>query len=350
VEIVAGRQIVASDLQPHPNLRMYCIAPRGAWDFLWRLPKWMRMRPPGVLVTTSNDIAVWVLLWRRLLRMRSAVVVTQHLAISGPRTGARGLRRLKLECVRCAMRLGFPTADAIVAVSAAVAADMCAELGLPASAIRVIHNPIVAAGHSTRIVPARPRPDAWPFAQDGVPVVIFVGRLSQEKRLDLLFAAFLQVRAQHPVRLLVVGDGGMAVPLRGWIMAHGVDAECQLVGRVADVLPWIQHSDVLALPSDYEGFGNVLVEAMQCATQIVATDCPSGPAEILDHGRYGQLVPVGDPQALGEALLSSLAGRFHVDPRALLGRAAEFSIDRAVDAYVEVFTSVSGRSEPAYVR
>jgi len=90
----------------------------------------------------------------------------------------------------------------------------------------------------------------------------------------------------------------------------------------------------------------VLVEAMQCATQIVATDCPSGPAEILDHGRFGQLVPVGDAPALAVALQRSLDGSFRVERNVLLARAAEFSIDRAVDAYTRVFTAVQSRAVP----
>lgn len=340
VQIVAGRLLVPATSVDEVR----CIAPRGAGQFLWRLPGWIRQNRPSVIVTTSNDVAVWLLLLRRWLGADTAVVVTQHLAISGPRLASRGLRRLKLAGIRWAMARLLPSADAIVAVSAAVAADMRAELGLDGVPIEVIHNPIV--GVAERAAADLPCPEAWPFPHDGVPVLVFVGRLAPEKRLDLLFAAFLQSRAARSVRLLVLGTGPIARELEQWRRHAGVEQDCVLLGQVHDVLPWIANSDVLVLPSDYEGFGNVLVEAMQCATQIVATDCPSGPAEILDHGRFGQLVPVGDAPALAVALQRSLDGSFRVERKVLLARAAEFSIDRAVDAYTRVFTAVQSRAVP----
>lgn len=344
VRIVAGRLEGAAPCVDE----VHFIAPSGAWQFLWRLLGWIRRNRPAVIVTTSNDVAVWVLLWRRWLYADAEVIVTQHLAISGPRLVARGVRRVKLACIRWAMARLLPSADAIVAVSAAVAADMRAELGLDGISIDVIHNPIVAVADAA--APDLPCPEAWPFPRDGVPVLVFVGRLAPEKRLDLLFAAFMQVRATLPVRLLVLGAGPIAAQLEQWRQDAGVGIDCRLMGQMQDVLPWIANSDILVLPSDYEGFGNVLVEAMQCATQIVATDCPSGPAEILDHGRFGQLVAVGDAAALAVALRRSLDGSFRVERDALLARSAEFSIDRAVDAYERVFTAKEKRVPPSFQR
>lgn len=338
IEIVAGRVVTSSGAVSE----VHCIAPRGAWQFLLRLPFWMRKRRPALVVTTSNDVAVWVLLCRRLLAPDVPVVVTQHLAVSGPRRTARGMRRLKLDAMRWLMCVVYPAADVIIAVSEAVALDMRAELGLPDGRVRVIHNPIVGPLHDAGELRVLPRPAKWPFPLDGTPVVIFVGRLSAEKRIDLLLSAFLQVKATRPVRLLIVGEGGLADFAGEWAQEHALAQDFQMVGRVDDALPWIQHSDVLALPSDYEGFGNVLVEAMQCGTQIVATDCPSGPAEILCQGKYGQLVPVGNSNALAAALTASLDGSFHVETEELLRRAADFSVDRAVDAYAQVFNRLRG--------
>lgn len=338
VQIVAGRLLVpASSVD-----EVRCIAPLGAWEFLWRLPGWIRKNRPSVIVTTSNDVAVWLLLWRRWLGTDAAVVVTQHLAISGPRLAAGGVRRLKLACIRWAMARLLPSADAIVAVSAAVAADMRLELSLDGVPIEVIHNPIVSAADSG--APDLPLPEAWPFPRDDVPVLVFAGRLAPEKRLDLLFAAFLKIRATRPIRLLVLGAGPLAAQIEQWRQDAAVENDCRLMGAVRDVLPWIANSDVLALPSDYEGFGNVLVEAMQCATQVVATDCPSGPAEILEHGQFGQLVNVNDATELAAAVERSLNGSIRVEREALLTRAAEFSIERAVEAYEGVFTAARRRA------
>lgn len=333
VEMVAGRTMI--ERQGPPAVQY--IAPRGTWQFMWRVLVWMRQTQPEILVTTSSDVAVWMLLWRRWLSTSTAVVVTQHQAVSGPLNSAVGLRRIKLRFLRQAMRRLLPAADAIVAVSAAVAADMCKELGLPPVKIRVIHNPVVQTESADAFNTGHRRPSNWPYPLDDVPTLIFVGRLSVEKRLDLLLDAFLQVRAARDVRLIVLGDGPMRETFAQWIQQYDIGAVCRMLGHVEDVLPWIQHSNVLALTSDYEGFGNVLVEAMLCGTQIVATDCPSGPSEVLQAGVYGQLVPVGDALAVAAAVLRILNGSFLVDPQTLRRRASEFTVKRATDDYVEVF-------------
>jgi glycosyltransferase involved in cell wall biosynthesis len=227
----------------------------------------------------------------------------------------------------------LPRADAILAVSHAVAADLARELELDVRSVEVIHNPIV-----TREFPRlMQEPILWPWADDLEPTVVFVGRLSPEKRLDLLLDA-LALLGGDQARLLVLGTG----PLEGWLRTEvrirGLGEKCILVGYQANPLPWIRRSDLLVLQSDYEGFGNVLVEAMACGTQVVATDCPNGPSEILDGGTYGQLVPCGDAAALGAAIRRSLNGVFAVPPAILQERASEFSLERAAQSYRRVMS------------
>ncbi|HYG04845.1 MAG TPA: glycosyltransferase [Stenotrophomonas sp.] len=343
VRIVAGRHAGG----PGDEGDVRCIAPAGAVQFLWRLPGYIRRHQPEVVMTTSNDVAVWLLACRRWAFPRTRVVVSQHLSISGPRLSAKGLRRMKLEAIRWTMRWAFRKADALVAVSAGVAKDMHDELGLQGCNIEVIYNPVVDGGEAA--APEVPKPIAWPFDLDDVPVIVFAGRLAPEKRLDLLLRAFTRVRAARPARLLVLGEGEMSAELRAGVEAAGIGSDCAMPGRVDDIAPWLKRSALLVLPSDYEGFGNVLVEAMQAGTQVVATDCPSGPAEILAGGVYGQLVPVGDAQALAAAILASLDRRFHVPVEALRRRAQEFSIARSRQAYERVLHAVLSR-EPVSLR
>ena len=102
--------------------------------------------------------------------------------------------------------------------------------------------------------------------------------------------------------------------------------------------------DILILPSDYEGFGNVLVEALACGTQVIATDCPHGPAEILENGKYGQLVPVDDSLALAQAIERTLLKDFYVPAQTLKRRASEFNLERAASAYLRVILEASIKS------
>ncbi len=335
--IIAGRALGGPG---HPDEVQY-RAPRGALEFLLRLPLLVARHKPSVLCTTSNDVAIWLLAWRRWLFPGTAIVAAQHLSLSAPRTEASGLRRLKLVLIRHGMRCMLPKAEAVVAVSEGVASDLSKELGIERAAIHVIYNPLAEDGaHSEATPEARV---TWPFQDDHVPVIAFAGRLVRVKRLDLLLGAFLEVLKVRPAHLLVLGDGPASDMLKQAIKAAGVEHMCALPGRVIDIRPWLIRSAVLVLPSDYEGFGNVLVEAMLCGTQVVSTDCPSGPAEILEHGRFGQLVPVGDRDALTQALLASLAGTFRVPAEVLRKRGGQFSINKARDAYAKVFEGARRR-------
>jgi glycosyltransferase involved in cell wall biosynthesis len=111
----------------------------------------------------------------------------------------------------------------------------------------------------------------------------------------------------------------------------GIADDVALLGYVPNPFSYMAHAAVFVLSSIYEGFGNVLVEALACGCPVVSTDCPSGPAEILDHGKFGLLVPVGDAVALADAICSTLDAP--PDPHKLQERAIIFSVDRAVDQY-----------------
>lgn len=315
------------------------VAPRGAWQLLLRLPWLIRRARPAIVVTTANDLAIWIVFWQRLLYPGTAVVIAQHLALSAPRKKARGSARCKREVIGWLMRFATPAAQAVVAVSEALARDMEEELGLPVAQVRVIHNPITRKACSAPILPDQ----AWPFPDDGIPVFIYAGRLSPEKRLDLLWEAFVLLRQTHRARLLVLGQGKEGGGLAGWAAASALQDDVALPGRVEDVLPWMVRSTALVLCSDYEGFGNVLVEAMHCGIQVVATDCPHGPAEVLGEGRYGQLVPVGDAAALAQALRNVVEGNGHVPAQTLRARADAFSIETACQAYLDVFSAARSR-------
>lgn len=334
VRIVAGQVNKHFCGQLPPGVSLIEIAPNGPAQFPFGLLKCLIREPPDCVFTTSNDVACLMVILRRIAFRRLRVVVTQHLSLSGPLRHSHGPARTKLLLVRTAMRLLLPSSDGIIAVSHQVATDLCHELALNRGCVNVIYNPIVTPGFEDMMH----QQCAWPWPNDSVPVIVFVGRLSHVKRIDLLLAAYRNIRRDMPVRLLMIGSG----PLRGWLereaVQHGFRGDCVLTGFVENVLPFIRQSQVLALPSDYEGFGNVLVEAMACGTQVVATDCPHGPSEILDNGTYGQLVPTGDAVALEAAIRAVLEHRFAVPAETLKERAQAFTLDKAVDAYLGVLS------------
>jgi glycosyltransferase involved in cell wall biosynthesis len=234
-------------------------------------------------------------------------------------------------------------ADAVVAVSDGVADGLAAATGLPRDRITTIYNPVVSPAMLVKA--AEPTPHPW-LESGQPPVILGVGRLVPQKDFPTLIRAFARLRSEGPVRLLIVGPGSTEAQaeLRSLATALGGAEDMELPGSILNPFAYMARAGVFVLSSAWEGFGNVLVEALACGCPVVSTDCPSGPAEILDGGRYGALVPVGDDRAMAEAILAALA---HPPERAALtARGAEFSVDRAVERYLAIIANTGPLSGP----
>jgi glycosyltransferase involved in cell wall biosynthesis len=244
------------------------------------------------------------------------------------------------------IRRNYLAADAVVAVSEGVADDLAAHFGIPRDRISVVHNPVVSG--SLKEKAAAPIDHPW-LASGAPPVVLSAGRLHPTKDYPTLIRSFARLRQVREARLLILGSGKndeetarRRAELIELAAELGVSEDVDLPGFVPNPLPYMARAAVFVLSSLWEGFGNVLVEALACGCPVVSTDCPSGPAEILDHGRYGRLVPVGDDSAMAEAMLTVL--RNPPDRDVLRARGALFTVDRAVDAYLDLLL---GRPDPS---
>lgn len=227
----------------------------------------------------------------------------------------------------------YPKCDAIVAVSHGVADDFNTLTGIPRESIQVIHNPIVSPDLLTSANEDLDHP--W-FDAGQPPVILGVGRLVEAKNFSLLLNAFDLVRADIPCRCLVVGDGHLRADLESQASESAFSEDIQFVGHKANPFPYMNKAAVFVMSSSWEGFGNVLVEAMATGTPVVSTNCPSGPSEILQDGKYGRLV-AGDPVSLAKEIQNSIASPF---PRDLtLEGAARFGVDHIAGKYLNLFLS-----------
>jgi len=161
-----------------------------------------------------------------------------------------------------------------------------------------------------------------------------VGGLKREKDFPLLLHAFSRLRNKVDARLLILGEGDERSALEALIRELGLQEPVFLPGFVPDTVPFHAHADLFVLSSSNEGFGNVIVEALEQGTPVVSTDCLSGPAEILEGGRYGTLVPVGDVEALAKAMEDALTHPH--DTEALKRRAQDFDVGRIADQYLDL--------------
>jgi glycosyltransferase involved in cell wall biosynthesis len=171
-------------------------------------------------------------------------------------------------------------------------------------------------------------------------VILSAGRLSAQKDFPTLIRAFATLRARREARLVILGGATAEAKteirqqdLVALAESLGVAADLCLMGFMPNPYAYMARAKLFALSSAWEGFGNVLVEALACGCPVVSTDCPFGPAEILDGGRYGRLVPVGDADGMADAMFDLLASP--PDPTLLLRRSADFTVDHSVDGYLQ---------------
>jgi glycosyltransferase involved in cell wall biosynthesis len=227
------------------------------------------------------------------------------------------------------LRQTYRQADQVIANSHGVSADVLALTGLGADLLATLKNPSIPADLDRLASAAAPHP--W-LEQRDKPVVLAAGRLVDVKDFVTLLRAFAALRQQRPARLIILGEG----PERGALLSLaeqlGMAQDVALPGFSINPVAWMARAALFVLSSRYEGSPNVLIEALACGTPAVSTDCPHGPREILDHGRWGRLVPVGDVPALAAAMAVTLDAPLPAET--LRAAMAPYRVDTAARAYL----------------
>ena len=288
-----------------------------------RLPRWAaevaayldRERPDAVLAMNVLAAAAAAVALRLARRRPARVVATLH-------------QVLKTGRLRYRARHAYPHADAVVGVSHGVATEFGKIPGLERSRIHTIYNPVVSA----RLMEGARRPADHPWL-DGceAPLILAAGKLNDRKDFPTLLTAFARLLARRPARLIVLGEGRLRSGLRSLARKLRITEHVDFPGFEENPYAFFARADLFVLSSRSEALPTVLIEAMACGCPVVSTDCDFGPREILEGGRYGALVPVGDPAALSAAMARTLDDP--VPREVLRGRASFFSAERAVERY-----------------
>jgi glycosyltransferase involved in cell wall biosynthesis len=290
-----------------------------------KLARYLRQEQPVALLSAlhyNNEIAIWA---KRLAGVSTRVVVSERNTLSIRVQHQQDSERWS----HIFARLFYPWADGIVAVSQGVANDLAQITGLPLSRIRVIYNPVEPA----KLLEKAKEPVEHPwFAIGESPVILGLGRLHKQKDFPTLIRAFSQVRQVQPCRLVIVGRGPERQKLNCLVRELGLEEDVAMVGFNENPYAYMARATVFVLSSAWEGLPNALIEAMAVGTPVVSTNCPSGPVEILDKGKYGSLVPVGDSKVMAEAILGVLSGKFKEINSAWI---EQFSFDNAIQKYMD---------------
>jgi glycosyltransferase involved in cell wall biosynthesis len=235
-------------------------------------------------------------------------------------------------------RRRYDAMDALVAVSEEVCRDLETKLLIDGAKITVIPNGIDLAEAGR--LGSQPASHPW-FEEGRPPVVIAAGRLTAQKGFDVLLRAFARARVRRSLRLLILGEGPEKGRLETLAAELGVAGDVELAGYVDNPLPYFRRAALFVLPSRWEGLSNALLEALASGTPVVASRC-SGSTELLDGGRFGALVPVGNVRALSASMLDAL-GQQHCREN-LLARARDYDLSRTLGLYVDLFRRELARS------
>ncbi|WP_155996899.1 MULTISPECIES: glycosyltransferase [unclassified Thioalkalivibrio] len=256
------------------------------------------------------------------------LTLSEHNPLSNTLTTEKHRRLWRWHHLRPLLRRMYSQADSLVAISDAVADDLASTLDLPRERIKTVYNPVVTDALWERI--REPFDHPW-FAESPPPVILNVGRMTAQKDQATLIRAFAAARQTRPLRLIILGDGPERANLERLADELGIRQDIHMPGFAANPLKYMVRASVFVLTSRWEGFGNVLVEALASGCPVVATNCPGGPAEILDHGRFGTMVP-SDPAQISEALLATIDAP--PDRLLLKDRASQFTAARAAEHYL----------------
>ena len=292
------------------------------------LIKYLKREQPVAMLSAmghANIVAVWA---KKLAGVKTKLVASEHSTLSKATKQAQNIRSRVMPLV---MRFTYPKTDAVVAVSKGVADDLAQVIGLPRNHIKVIYNPVV----DEKLIQKASETLNHPWFDNGEPpVILAVGRLTEPKDYPTLLRTFALLREQRSIRLIILGEGEKRSELETLASELGINDDIAMPGFVENPYKYMTNAAVFVLSSKREGLPTVLIEAMSCGCPVVSTDCPSGPIEILENGKYGALVPVGDEVQLAAAIMKAIGST--ASANCIRSRSMDFSVDIISKQYLKL--------------
>ena len=326
VDLVIGRVSPGFASPQLDRVRLTVFDKPDTKSMLPSLVRYLRRAAPDVVFSAEDHLNVFVLLAALIAGSKAKISGSSRVTPFDTYSDRLFSKRWVLKQI---VRALMWRADALTCVSA----DMVEQYRqvFRRAPHQAVYNIVDDARARQRL--AEPVPASW-RADSMVPVIVAAGQLEEWKRFSDLIEAVSLVAARRPVRLVIFGEGSLRADLERLIATRGLTNVVTLPGNVANPLRFFARSDVFALTSRVEGLPNVLVEAMMCGCTPVATDCPTGPREVLAGGKYGYLVEVGNPASIAAGLERALD---HPIDKALLDEAVRpFEVKAVLKRHFEI--------------
>ena len=294
------------------------------------LGQYLKTEKPDILLSALYYVNIMVIISRIMTRSKTKIIISERNHITSSFKSTHGTVRFMW---RAALRIFYPLSDQIFGISNGVCQDL--KTILPRHTwpkIKTLYNPVITSGLNISL--QRAVPDIFP--RDSQIRLIASGRLVQQKDYPTMLTAFADIIQSNPkAHLVILGTGPLEQELKELGKTLGLEKNVSFLGFVQNPLAYMKQADIFIITSAWEGFGNVIVEALYCGLKIVATDCPSGPSEILNNGEYGALCPVGDAKQIVEAI-SNLEYK-QASAKKQKERALDFHVDRIGTELIDYF-------------
>lgn len=310
----------------HESVRIIDLGARGVLRSLPKLARHLRVERPAALLSALDHANIVAILACAIASAGTRCIISMR---SVPSAVYREEVRPRKWVLPWLMRRSYRRADRIIANSQAAAVDLAGNFRVPAQKLTVIYNPLDL--ESIERLGGERVESPW-LNLNTSPLILGVGSLAVLKDFPTLLRAFSLVRSKRECRLAILGEGPDRRDLEGLVAELGLQKDVYLPGFVDNPFAWMRRAEVVVCSSLTEGCPNALMQALACGTAVVSTDCVGGCSEILEGGRWGRLVPIGDAEAMAASIMATMDCADRADVRR---RAADFAIAGVARAYLQ---------------
>ena len=309
------------------DIPLYALNPGTHFSSIFLFSSLLKKIKPDYIFCRLGLCPIVGVLGRLLTPIRVKVIISYH-NLFYPNTPIPLGAKIAHYSVSLLSRLSYCT----VCVSSDIQTDLRDNFKASAKKLKVIYNPVDLEEANEKSKKNLPE-SLWEY-QGKKQFILAVGRLTEQKDYPTLIRTFHRIHSEMPHDLVILGQGSLENNIRALVKELSMEDRVILPGFQQNPFPVFRAASLFVLSSIFEGFGNVIIEALAVGTPVVSTNCPGGPKEILANGKYGRLVPVGDDKALAEAVRLTLKNPLSAE--ILQERAGDFALDKIASQYESI--------------